>query len=262
MTTLPEAFAILAEKRYEGRASLHGHHVAGTPYQYKHGWIPVALGFDPSPKGQPKVNWGKLSAAEENASAQLVSQAGNHRINDPLRHGQHQYRPNGTAFFNDPRGVAEDWQRNGLLSEYDSLTHSGTVSQDGVVYRGIALPKGVKAEEEFRSGTTFQDMGYPSTTENLAFARECAAARSSGINTGFEVDDHFTPTGGDQVIMKVALRKGQKVGPGSQYAKEIILPRGAYFKVTGIGKSQQVSVNPDQPPYTQTMVTVEVEGYD
>lgn len=39
--TPAEALAELMGKRYDSRAAEHGHHVPGTPYHYKHGWIPL-----------------------------------------------------------------------------------------------------------------------------------------------------------------------------------------------------------------------------
>lgn len=256
------ALWISDSKKASTRAASHGHHIPGTPAHYKHGWVPLVPGFEPMPRGAPKFRQRDLTQAERNAAHGLISQSGNHRINDPLRHGQMQRRPDGSTFFNDPQGVSDEWSHSGLLESYDSLTHSGRVTKEGTVYRGVALPQGTTAEDAFQPGTTFRDLGYPSTTENIDFARQCAAARASGVHTGFEQDEHFQPTGGDQVIMKIALRKGQHAGPGSAVAKETILPRGAAFTVTGVGKPQQVTVDPDQPPYTQTVITVEIEGYD
>lgn len=243
------------------RASNLGHHVPGTPTHYKHGWIPLVPGFQGMPKGDPKVRYRDLSTPEAFAASDLISQSGNHNVNDPLRHGMTERRPDGSTFFNDPQGVSDEWD-DGRLDAYDSLTHSGLVTQDGVTYRGVALPENTSAEEAFPIGSTFTDLGYPSTTTDENWARACAAARSSGENTGFEVDDRFKPTGGDQVIMKIALRKGQPVGPGSDAEHELILPRKGVYQVTGVGKPRQVQIDPDQPPYTQTTVTVEVEGWN
>lgn len=44
--------AELMEKRLDAgmRDSAHGHHIPGTPYKYKHGWIPVLAGFKAKPQ--------------------------------------------------------------------------------------------------------------------------------------------------------------------------------------------------------------------
>jgi len=149
-----------------------------------------------------------LTQAERMSIDGYTSEAGNRVYNDSLRAGQK------------PMAHHDD---------LDSAISKHTADEDGVVYRGMALPEHL----DLSPGTEFTDHGYMSTSEDRKIAEDFAHMRATGKTPAGLLDaDGAKVFGGKPVVMRIRVKKGDHAMRGDNSVKEIILPRGQRYRVT------------------------------
>lgn len=131
-----------------------------------------------------------------------------------------------------------------VIAEMDGYMKSAKpLDEDVVVFRGGALPSGL------RVGTEFSDAGFGSTSGDV------------------DVATRFAGTG--KPIMQIKIPKGAKALPfgaamgGGDFESELIVPRGTRYRVTGMGKMKRRVSYRKFPSgtgtKTVTIPTVEIE---
>jgi 8-oxo-dGTP pyrophosphatase MutT (NUDIX family) len=170
-----------------------------------------------SPTGVPSIRSGSLTIAERMSVSGYTSESGNRIYNDELRNGN----------------PGSDY----VYQDLDSAIGKSTVTSGGTVYRGIALPDAMKLE----TGTEFQDLGYVSTSSDKNVAREFADMRATGTSENLDAGS-VKALGGTPTVMAIELPAGSHAMYGDRSVKEIILPRGTTFVVTGISDDGTVNV--------------------
>jgi len=159
--------------------------------------------YDAVPKINPSE---KLTPSERASLAGYLTESGNRAYNDSLR--------SGAAATSDHKSL-------------DSAISKSTTVGNSTVYRGISMPKGMSLSV----GDSFTDPAYVSTSTDREIAQEFANARS-GLGSDTLAD--MKTFAGTPVVMAIKVPHGSSAARGDSYAREVILPRGQSYKVTGI----------------------------